>query len=1047
MFILGLRLKTTKYDNDVINKRFGITGHVHNTIAKHALSLLEDLTQDEDYIKLKKQYKNLKETLEEEEFETASRSVTKDMNTIIHSYGLTKNDLEKYAKVQARLFRKNLSSQQIQKEADRVYTGVEKVLYGDGKKLHLKKYKDINTISSKSPMNGVKLYSPFHKNYLNKKELRSVKYETQINWNGLAIRVDADYSDRYVYEAMQHEVSYCEIKRMLFMDGYHYYVIIYFKGEAPKKLTPGTSDIEIDPGVSTLAVYSEEKLLLEELAPKAKDYQKQIRKLQTQVDNCKRRLNPENYNPDGTVKIRIRNGAAIFRNRAGNTVASAYPDIYLMTSDPKHEISERMFNGGFHRWSIKDNVSAKAFDDDFRVVTYDNGSYYGSNPTKTDYTGYLVLFSGNKCAGINSDEIPDTDYSKTYVVPVKDYLGYGGAIGVNGVLEIGDAGESVVMLKHWKSDAEAIRPSYADFLNNWVTLKRDGEAYTGFGKFTLSHTVTDPENNTETAYLNVENDRFVLAEVLYNKTAKTWRITIDGLPVLPDVQKAWSIEEKTSAGEGYKGTPVTPPGTGIDYEITNEAVITISGKKVWKNDTEADRPESGVTIHLYQEGVEQEIGHTTAQAPDWTWSFTDLPKYDNNEEEIQYIIEESAVDNYGQVERIREEDGTWTITNTHTEGQTILEVRKAWEDNEHYKDMFRPESVTVQLLRFDRETETWVEVPDAVLTLNHGNAWEGIFEYLPEYEEIGGRPVRIQYSVAEIDAPEGYTVTGPFGDMTDGFEITNTEITTVEVPVRKVWSDPNSEHAAVTVILDPAGAELTLSEENGWAGTFTDLPKYDRDGMLIPYSVRELRVPGYRTEIRFDRETGGFLITNNKEKPKGPQFFVFELPELPKTGFSAVRPTALAEQPLNLRYALSGMTLEIPSLDVSADIVEVPYANNEYAIDWLDERVGLLEGTMVPGEGISILTGHNHLNTMEAGPFAFLKFMNEGDMIFVRDRAGELQSFRVYAAEKIGAADTAKLVRIAMQDENSITLMTCEDELPDGGYASRRVVAARPAGK
>ena len=750
--------------------------------------------------------------------------------------------------------------------------------------------------------------------------------------------------------------------------------------------------------------------------------------------------------PDGTVKIRIRNGAAIFRNRAGNTVASAYPDIYLMTSDPKHEISEKMFNGGFHRWNIKDNVSVKALDDQDKVVTHDNGSYYGSDPTNTDYTGYQVLFIGNKSAGINGSDIRHNADTDKYIFPVIDYLGYGGAIGTNGLLEIGEVSESVVMLKHWKSDAEAIRPSYADFLNNWVTLKQNGEAYTAFGKFTLSHIVPDTENNTETAYLNVENDPFVLAEVLYNRTAKTWRITIDGLPLLPDVQKAWSIEEKTSAGEGYKGTPVTPPGTGIDYEITNEAVITISGKKVWKNDTEADRPES-VTIHLYQEGVEEEIGHTTAQAPDWTWRFTDLPKYDNNEEEIQYIIEESAVDNYSHVERIREEDGTWTITNTHTEGQTILEVRKAWEDNEHYKDMFRPESVTVQLLRFDRETETWVEVPDAVLTLNHGNAWEGIFEYLPEYEEIGGSPVRIQYSVAEIDAPEGYTVTGPFGDMTDGFEITNTEITTVEVPVRKVWEDPDTAHAAVTVILDPAGAELTLSEENDWTGTFTDLPKYDRDGILIQYTVRELRVPGYTTEIRFDRETGEFVITNNRngERPGGPQFFVFELPELPRTGFSAVRPTALAEQPLNLRYALSGMTLEIPSLDVSADIVEVPYADNEYAIDWLDERVGLLEGTMVPGEGISILTGHNHLNTMEAGPFAFLKFLNEGDMIFVRERSGGLQSFRVYAAEKIGAADTAKLMRIAMQDENSLTLLTCEDELPDGGYASRRVVAARPA--
>ena len=529
---------------------------------------------------------------------------------------------------------------------------------------------------------------------------------------------------------------------------------------------------------------------------------------------------------------------------------------------------------------------------------------------------------------------------------VIDYLGYGGAIGTNGLLEIGEVSESVVMLKHWKSDAEAIRPSYADFLNNWVTLKQNGEAYTAFGKFTLSHIVPDTENKTETAYLNVENDPFVLAEVLYNRTAKTWRITIDGLPLLPDVQKAWSIEEKTSAGEGYKGTPVTPPGTGIDYEITNEAVITISGKKVWKNDTEADRPES-VTIHLYQEGVEEEIGHTTAQAPDWTWRFTDLPEYDNNEEEIQYIIEERAVDNYGHVERTREEDGTWTITNTHTEGQTILEVRKAWEDNEHYKDMFRPESVTVQLLRFDRETETWIEVPDAVLTLNHGNAWEGIFEYLQEYEEIDGRPVRVQYSVAEIDAPEGYTVTGPFGDMTDGFEITNTEITTVEVPVRKVWSDPNSAHAAVTVILDPAGAELTLSEENGWAGTFTDLPKYDREGMLIQYSVRELRVPGYTTEIRFDRETGEFVITNNRngEKPKGPQFFVIELPELPKTGFSAVRPTALAEQPLSLRYALSGMTLEIPSLAHQNRVASILSAyddlieNNQKQIKLLEEAV------------------------------------------------------------------------------------------------------------
>ncbi len=31
-----------------------------------------------------------------------------------------------------------------------------------------------------------------------------------------------------------------------------------------------------------------------------------------------------------------------------------------------------------------------------------------------------------------------------------------------------------------------------------------------------------------------------------------------------------------------------------------------------------------------------------------------------------------------------------------------------------------------------------------------------------------------------------------------------------------------------------------------------------------------------------------------------------------------------------------------------------------------------------------------------------------------------------------------------MEYENSLTLLTCEDERPEGGYASRRVVAARP---
>ena len=68
------------------------------------------------------------------------------------------------------------------------------------------------------------------------------------------------------------------------------------------------------------------------------------------------------------------------------------------------------------------------------------------------------------------------------------------------------------------------------------------------------------------------------------------------------------------------------------------------------------------------------------------------------------------------------------------------------------------------------------------------------------------------------------------------------------------------------------------------------------------------------------------------------------------------------------------------------------------------------------------------------------------DRVFIRINHKDLMAFEVYASEKIGAADSRALARIASQHENSLTLLTCEDEIPEGGYASRRIVALMPVG-
>ena len=164
---------------------------------------------------------------------------------------------------------------------------------------------------------------------------------------------------------------------------------------------------------------------------------------------------------------------------------------------------------------------------------------------------------------------------------------------------------------------------------------------------------------------------------------------------------------------------------------------------------------------------------------------------------------------------------------------------------------------------------------------------------------------------------------------------------------------------------------------------------------------------------------------------------------LPKTGFSAVNPQPLTEKPLSLNYQPVLMMLEIPSASVTAEIVMVPFADGEFQVAWLDDKAGLLEGSSLPGEGQSVLTGHNHLNTTEYGPFAKLSGIEEGDRIFIRDE-DDIRIFEVYANEKIAEDDIDAVNRLISEDPRSLTLITCENERIEGGYINRRIIAAKP---
>ena len=168
-----------------------------------------------------------------------------------------------------------------------------------------------------------------------------------------------------------------------------------------------------------------------------------------------------------------------------------------------------------------------------------------------------------------------------------------------------------------------------------------------------------------------------------------------------------------------------------------------------------------------------------------------------------------------------------------------------------------------------------------------------------------------------------------------------------------------------------------------------------------------------------------------------------ELEALPKTGITSKNGFLRREKPLSVVYRPVNMEIQIPGLDLNSEIVSVERSGNGYPLEWIDNNVALLADMADPGNGVCILAAHNTLDEDTYGPFAMIHSLETGDRLFIRKPGNDLLVFEVYANQKISEYDFESLYRSAFQFENTITLLTCEDELSEGGYANRRIVSAR----
>ena len=175
----------------------------------------------------------------------------------------------------------------------------------------------------------------------------------------------------------------------------------------------------------------------------------------------------------------------------------------------------------------------------------------------------------------------------------------------------------------------------------------------------------------------------------------------------------------------------------------------------------------------------------------------------------------------------------------------------------------------------------------------------------------------------------------------------------------------------------------------------------------------------------------------------GSDLFTEDL-SLPATGFPTHFNIPLAIQPENISYESLAMRIQIPVINVDVELTGVPEVDSTWAVEWLADRAGLLSRSAMPGEGHAMIAAHNHLNAEEIGPFALLFSLEENDRIFINTPEGGLQIYSVYANELLEPDDVKAMAAIAQKETNSLILVTCENEMVDGGYMNRRAIFAKP---
>ncbi|MGI6648919.1 MAG: RNA-guided endonuclease TnpB family protein [Bacillota bacterium] len=368
-FIIEMPLVVNTHQKKTILSRMEAGRQLYNACLGEALKRKEQMIRSRLYRQAKTMPGNT-------ESEKAARSAV--FKEARKKYRFSEYALHGYAtRIRNSWIGEHLDSQAAQKIASRAYQAVEKTLTGEAERVRFKRYGELNSIEGKSNSTGIRWRN------------------NRVIWNGLELKPLINSNDPVIKHGLDSRVKYVRIVKRIIGGKIRFFVQLICEGTPYQKPQNQIREgiVGLDIGPSTIARISETEANLSPFCPELESQQKEIKQLQRKLDRQRRANNPDNYNPDGTIKkghLKWRKSKRYLKTQ------NQHAEIHRKQAEYRKSLHGKMINEILRTGNriYLEALSYKSFQKNFgKTVNFRGpGTFVARLKQKTERTGEVIEF-------------------------------------------------------------------------------------------------------------------------------------------------------------------------------------------------------------------------------------------------------------------------------------------------------------------------------------------------------------------------------------------------------------------------------------------------------------------------------------------------------------------------------------------------------------------------------------------------------------------------------------------------------------------------------